>query len=184
MGLFSRNKHETTPLIVPQSETTARIMATIEHLQLDQDEVVLVGSAALVLYGATLGQYDPIKDQYTERPGDVDFAASPEYMQKVFAEGAPSGTKPSRKDVHNNQTVVQIDTPYLSADLITRFQEDRDDLSQYSTKFRQRLGKHSRPIAGTGYRIATSRSIEEELRRNFSDPKAQQDLAAFNSRPR
>lgn len=179
MHLF-RHEADTTPLTPPDNETTEHILATIEQLQLDKDEVMVVGSAALVLYGAKLNTYDPVFRRDTPRPGDVDFGSTPGYMEHLYQHGSPSGISGIVKPVGNRQTILQFSTDHLPVDVITRYNSDRHDIAEYDSRFRKLMRRHSRPLAGSSVGIADESYILHELRSHGRvDPKAAADLRAF-----
>lgn len=178
MGLF-KNKNELPHLTPANTEASATVLETIERLQLDPDETMVVGSAALALYGAILSNYDPLTGESKPRPGDVDFASTASYMDHLYQNGTPTGLEAVIKPVVNRQTILRVETGALPADVITRYDE-RHSMERYDARFRKVIAERSRRIEGTGMRIADYELIERELRSNAKfDQKAASDLAAL-----
>jgi hypothetical protein len=98
MVFLRRSSSEPTPLVPPDTEVAGRVMQTIDRADLDPEHVMLVGSAALALYGTHLSTYDPgLCRHVEERPGDVDFLSTTQYMEALYATGEHAGL-PSHKD--------------------------------------------------------------------------------------
>ena len=183
----SRAPSESSPLVVADNEITRKIIETHDqYLQLDPERTMLVGSAAMALYGIHLSDYDPLSDTKITRPNDLDFAANPLYMEDVCANGTKKGLAANVKSQGSDQTILRVDTPLLPADLITRFDDD-GDIESFSRKFQAALDRNSRPVDGSELRIITPTKMLRELRRNSFDPKAAADYtnaATFFGRTR
>ena len=173
MNFLRRNTPEHQLLQPGESAEADQVYATLEQAPVNPEEVLLVGSAALVLYGATLSSYDPVTARHAPRPGDVDFVATVDHMEDLYQQGIGR----PRPLAHSRSTVLRVDTPALPIDLISRYHSGssrRHDQKLYQTIHA------SRSIAGTAIRIATPQHLIHELKgRRTLDPKASQDLAAL-----
>jgi hypothetical protein len=186
MSMFFRKKNELSPLVPSDNTINERILRTIEQADLDPQEVMVVGSAALLLYGAELDFYDPDLGEIRERPGDVDFASTASYMEDLFANGTRSGAVAIRKPSDNKrQVMLRIKTDFLPVDVITRYR-DGGNMERYDERFRRAvLARSSRPIDGASARVATPSYLRGELK--FNAPlyaKASQDSMAFEKSQR
>lgn len=182
MGLFRKTNKMLEPLIPANTPVAHKVMETLRSLEgrIDPDEVMLVGSAALVLYGVRLHSFDdPISGRSGKnRPGDLDFTATVEHMDTLFARG--DFTLKENIDPHTIQTVLHSDarTPNeLPVDVITRYQDGRQDPSKYDTALRKHI-RTAHTIGSTAFRIISLDEAISSLQSSFKDPKAQLDLAA------
>ena len=173
MALFKNKHHESTPLIPASSAEAEQVLATLERTDIDPTQVLLVGSAALALYGATLERDFTTGEP---RPGDVDLLASTTYASQLYA--AERGTI---KDLVNNNhlTVLRLsDGEPLPIDIITA---PRDSLN--TNAYDQRLYKRiqeGRQIEGTDYRVLSLAHLIKAKKADMPayDPKAASDLAS------
>ncbi len=159
------------------SNTTSRILRTAEELSLVRDEVILVGSAALALYGVYLAA-DPLRPtSRTPRPGDADFVSTLGYAQHLAQEGTPTGLVGRRKPNVSGPPILQIATRELSADIIPHNPHASDRMDQ---QFRERIDRESVEVDGSNLRVATPQKLAQELRgRARVDRKAASDLNAL-----
>ena len=170
MSLFRRNTTDHSPLVPADTPATEHIYATLEHAPIDPEHVLLVGSAALALYGATLRD-DSLG---VPRPGDVDFVATVEHMEDLYRQKVGY----ERPIPHSKSTVLRIDTPVLPIDLVSRYRGGSP--TAYDEKLRRTMHAASRPLADTAFRVATPHLLQRELRRRqHNDSKARQDLIAL-----
>ncbi|QQS21557.1 hypothetical protein IPM09_03455 [Candidatus Saccharibacteria bacterium] len=173
----SRRSHS-TPLVPADTPTAERVLRSAEYLGLDPSQTMLVGSAALCIYGVELDTNDPLIQQSWPRPSDLDFASTPLYMNHLAAHGTPTGLEAHLKPTHNpSQTILTISTKELPADIITRFRPGRDNLLSYHKRFLAYLEQHSRPVEGTAIRIITQPAALKELQSHSLDPKVARDLS-------
>lgn len=172
-----RSRSEQHPLTPANTPIASRILRTYELLGVDPDHAMLVGSAAMALYGITPSSYDPVLHAARERPSDLDLATDPLYMSDVFTHGTATGLSAIRKFVTSPQTVLRVNTPEMPVDLITRFRDGRNAIEQYSARFMHHLSQTSRPIDGSELRVITPTALLAELARNNLDPKAASDLS-------
>jgi|GEM_PF-6909202 len=188
MSIFKTHQ-ELSPLSPSDSEASQRVLRTHELLDLDDDQMILVGSAAMALYGIKLSPFDPIdiNQTMTPRPSDLDFATSPLYMQTLYDPGVPLGSHvtPSGHPLHAEQLTnglvkLRIETPELPVDLLSGFRDERDSLTRFDEAFRRYTHANSRPVEGSTLRVITPRAMRRELakrQRVGLDPKAKSDLA-------
>lgn len=170
MALFQRNTTDHSPLIPAETLATEQIYGTLEHAPIDPEQVLLVGSAALALYGAVLG--GGMLD--ANRPGDLDFVATVEHMEDLYQQKLGY----ERHIPHSKSTVLRIDTPVLPIDLVSRYRGGSP--TAYDEKLRRTMHAASRPLADTAFRVATPHLLQRELRRRqHNDSKARQDLIAL-----
>ncbi|MFZ1802263.1 MAG: hypothetical protein WAW62_00900 [Candidatus Saccharimonas aalborgensis] len=178
MVFFGSRRSHNAPFIPADTPAAEQVLRSAEYLGLDPSQTMLVGSAALCLYGVELDTYDRLTKQQRPRPSDLDYASTPLYMNQLARHGTPTGLQPQLKHTLNpRQTVLTINTPELPADIITRFQPERDDLLSYHARFLAYLERHSRPVEGTALRIITQHALIKELQRNSLDPKIAHDLS-------
>ena len=170
------------PLNPYPSETTDRILQTYEHLHLDPTQTMLVGSAAAALYGIFLEPDDPVGNVTTQRPSDLDLAASPRYMEHLFQQGTVAGVSIEVKPNVTGRVGLRITTPDLPVDILTHFRDGRDDIHRFHDRFMAYHAAHSQPIAGSDMRVITLDGMRRELRaRAHDDPKARIDLANLHA---
>lgn len=182
MGFF-RKTNRTLESLTPANTPAARkVMDTLRSLEgrIDPNEVMLVGSAALVLHGVKLHSFDdPISGESGKnRPGDLDFTATVEHMDALFARG--DFTLKDNRDSHNMQTVLRSDAQTvneLPVDVITRYQDGRHNPDRYDASLRKHIAT-ARIIGDTAFRIVSLQEAISSLQTSFNDPKAQLDLAA------
>lgn len=175
-----RKKMPELPLTSNVSEHP--IVGALEASSIDPEQVVLVGSAALALYGVGLSQVDPDKS----RPEDIDLATSPLYISEVYKQGGFC-----KKDELTRQTVIrqtQWASGSLPIELICRYRNDRGGgPAGYTQLFAKFWAANSRSIPDSQFRIATTAVIAAELKnrvgsfRTILDLKAEQDLASLHS---
>jgi len=175
----------TQPPIDLDSEINQRIIESIEATDIDLERCMLVGSAALALYGVRLG----LGPNGSPRPSDVDLAASPVMMHELMDQGqTPSGMGITKKGFNSSRTVLRIasdehDPRLLPVDLLARVTSDdeRRTVLKFDRKFiAKTLPRSSTVVPGTNIRIATPRHIAEDLYQTAGlDPKAQGDLNAI-----
>lgn len=188
MGLFSKRNNNTAPLIPADTPAARKVVETLQSIDLDPNEVMLVGSAALALYGVELALVaDPIRDYATpkERPGDLDFLSTVHYIEQLYAHGTqrlPKFTKKSDDSglsTHNTATIIRapaVTKDTLPIDIITPFQETRHNPNTLDKKLRERI-LASRAIAGTAFRAITLEAAVSSMRTAHNDPKVERDLA-------
>lgn len=188
--MLRKNKHDATPIVPIDTDINRRIMQTLESLQLDPQEVMLVGSAALTLHGVELLPYSAPGEHPSRalvRPTDIDLASTASYMERVNSVGTPSGFRFSRKpteQAYNAQTILRsvggYEAPTMPVELITRFRENRDDIARYDRKFRERIQNAGRPLGDTALRIISLEAAAKDISAAARyEPKAQQDLTAI-----
>lgn len=191
MDLFRKNKNidRVSPLTPADSPAAERVLRTYELLELDYSQMMLVGSAALTLYGVELLPFDPIdgENTFAPRPSDLDFATRATYMQQLYdpakpdtAQTTPNGLAMRAKIMTAGRRGLHITTPELPVDLLSNFRDGRDNLARYDAEFRRYLAANSRPVEGTTMRIITPEAMHTELlkrQRTGMDPKAATDLA-------
>lgn len=184
--MFGKNKKNEVPVVPPDTSKTAQILRTFEHSELDPSRVVLVGSAALYLYGAELETEERalLSAVHTHgRPRDLDLAALPSYMRELEARAYNHGLLGSPGEETIGQTIVKlkpVEPDDLPIDLITSFTQKRGNIEYHDRKFYKGMSKHSRPVVGTNMRITSPGVIEKELKRRARlDPKAAADLASW-----
>lgn len=168
------------------AETSAsyRVLASLnfasEKLDLDPKEVVLVGSAALALYGVTLYR-DPYSYERNDRPHDVDMASTVAEMQRQATNG--NFAKLQDNQPEGRQIVIRsFESRPLPVELISRIEQNRGPIGpdEYDHRFRQHWKKQSIPIEDSDFRIATPGKIASELRDHKRyDRKSQVDYGHF-----
>jgi hypothetical protein len=173
------------PSAVPFSLESEKVIDTIDFLRLDPEKTVLVGSAALALYGYDLHDHDPISGNYSPRPSDLDFATLPTYMNEIHADGIHgllAAPKPHLATLTGTETILRIPSEPLPADLISRYNPDAS-LRRYEARFNRYWQHRSQELAtpkGTPFRIIGSRTLRHELSSRSGlgkiDPKATIDL--------
>lgn len=179
MVFLRRSSSEPTPLVPPDTEVAGRVMQTIDRADLDPEHVMLVGSAALALYGTHLSTYDPgLCRHVEERPGDVDFLSTTQYMEALYATGEHAGLAVTQRLGQSTGPVLQLDSTPLPIDLISRY-KGGDSLVQFDKYRRELFARVGRPLAGTAIRIASPTHIKKELARRLVDLKARRDLEDF-----
>lgn len=170
-----------------------KIVRSIERLDIDPSRFVVVGSAALKLYGIklpnfnTLSRYGNQEDSATtERPGDVDLNTQASLLQELYEAGAtPSGAPIKLKQQADpNQTILAVErdetADTLPVDMITRYKPERGSIEKYDAKMKHYYASHSVVVPGAdGIRVASPDHLKKNLRRNSSDPKYRDDLDAF-----
>lgn len=199
MPLRQKYRPENLPPLTPaDTEAASKVLETIQSLELDPDELVLVGSAAIALYGLTLrsdrspiptplGQPD-IQPEPKLRPGDVDLLATGAFASQLYEQGHLSGhaLHVGGHSARIGDAVLRTDsTVPLPVEVIVDKAAARSPLGRYSRKFSAYMDAHSRPIAGLagGPRVATPYMIREDLyqRSTALDTKATSDLNQFNA---
>lgn len=179
----SKRSHEVQSLAPDDSDVSALIIETIDHLKLDPRETILLGSAALSLYGVTLDEHDAVSTPDSRRPSDLDFASTASYMNQLYTGGTPSGLRAELKTSHAPKyTILHIDTPAMPVDITTTYQAGSPGMLKHDNKLRQRIERYAVPIDGTDMRVAAPNDLAKILKYNSSDPKARQDLAALRRR--
>lgn len=181
LSIFRPSPESTQPVGV-NSEIGHRIIESVEAAGLDLERCMLVGSAALALYGITLGP----DEHGSPRPSDADLAASPFMMHELFEDGETStGVNVRLKDNNSSRTTLRIDTPslrpdLLPIDLITRVNtsDEARNVRKFDKKFiTQTLPQASSIIPGTRIRLATPAHIAKDLKLGgVEDIKAANDL--------
>ena len=175
-----RQKTPELPLISDVGEHL--IIRTLEASPIDPEQVILVGSAALTLYGVDLPRVDPNKD----RPEDIDLATSPIYISEVYMKGGFH-----EKDELTKQMIIrqaQCASGFLPIELICRYRNYRGGgPAGYTQRFAKFWAANSQDIPGSRFHIATTAVIAAELEnragsfRTILDQKAAQDLASLRS---
>jgi hypothetical protein len=168
-----------------------RIVDSAEHLGLDPERSVLVGSAALVLYGVQLPQVDALLDPSGEtvRPKDIDFTVNASYFIELHKNGqTPSGAPVELLDDNANKQFTILTTKnhspshILPADLLTRYTADYGSVRQFDRGFQKHFRKHSTVIPGSnGLRIATPDYLKMSLKSRSVDFKYLDDLRALEA---
>lgn len=177
--MLGRKKFSTPTEIVPiDNKTSELILSSIEKSRLDLTQVKLVGSAALALYGVEL-QIDPMKNDLSSRPGDVDFITHPEYFGQLSAR-PDSNLKDSR--AFSSQLIQRIDGDGLPIDIITSFDNTKHNVDKFTRAFHKNIAS-SPLVAGTQIRVASPDDLHKELRKNATpyDPKTVNDLRSFDN---
>jgi hypothetical protein len=168
----------------PSDSLPRLVVDTIDRLQLDPEDFVVVGSAAPVLYGVTPPQQP---DDKGPRPGDVDLAATHHLFSSLYEQGqTPSDVamEPKIDHVGTRQMILRghSDASLLPVDIITRFNADRHKPAKYDNGFRKHFQANSIVVPGTenGIRVASPAHITRELK-SYSrfDAKAADDLATL-----
>lgn len=191
MGLF-KNKHDYAPLALPDNPKVERIVQTIEAANLDPEQVMLVGSAAITLYDIDLSWRNE-QGEYEERPGDVDFSIALDYLYQIDHDGHPDGLPIAAKANNDklSQNVLQVHTPFLPVDLITMHstEKSKERRKVLGDRFRASLQQHSRPIDGVNVRVATPQKLYRTLHHkqnalefsdfSMTDPKDITDYRRF-----
>lgn len=178
---MSRIFHRPDLSLLRPAETPAAgaVLDTLKQTNLDPREVLLVGSAALALYGVIL-ENDPYidLDQQATRPGDVDVLSTGSYARSVY-----DGLKHKGLDVRlktentNRATILRVDSSPLPLDVITYY-NPHNSMQRYDERFRAKVDRDSRAIEGAGgIRVATERKIEQELAGRVKELKSKTDLA-------
>ncbi len=173
MALFRKRSPDTTPFTPVESETTYKILDTLQASDLDPKATLLVGSAALALHGAVLHAAPG-----ETRPGDVDLRVTTTLAQDIFAQGSFNSAPITIKDNGNHKamTVLRLETAPLPIDLITAPLHTMRRES-YDARLEKRIAA-ARPIVGTrGYRIVSLDDIIRAQRNNMDD-KSRDDLAS------
>lgn len=193
MNCFHTPSSELPPLAPPENDKTALIMDTLERVQLDPESVLLVGSAALTLYGAQLDISSAPFTDYSRRPSDLDFLATPCYMEEVYRDGEYNGLSVARKVVSRTSTTVirigardsdTLDTLQLPIDLLSTYIErgasGRHSKEAFNARQKKRFVRIGRPIDGTPIHVLRSKHLQRELKRRSTSEKALSDLRALN----
>lgn len=197
--LHKRRLNSMKPIDISQVNSDGvenRIIDTIRSADLDPQQYMLVGSAALTLYGIDLINHQT----NLQRPHDVDLAVTAAlYKELLENKQSPSGLRVGTKKKYvgnfipgNSQHILQarpdkIDSSLLPIDLITRYKSDFT-VDEYDAGVRRHFDKNSHTIPGTnGIRIASLGHIATELVRNSNrgDVQFDNDLYAvkkFTSR--
>lgn len=178
MAFLRPNRAEYGPLIPPNTAAAEKVMATIDRVQLDPKQVMLVGSAALVLYGSRLHNDTIIENS---RPSDVDFLATTNYMESLNATGKHAGLLVTHKPGYTN-SVLRLDSEPLPVDLISNYRGDMPP-SEFDQDRYALFAHVGRPLAGTAIRIASPEHIKRELRARRVD-KSRRDLKDFKAASR
>lgn len=200
---------EAPGVVPPENEATKRVIETICSLELDPDQVLLIGSAALTLYGLTMNPYAGIPsderptqfdeetgEQYVippqpsspenarlSRPNDVDLAVSEPYIIDAYNNVVLKTVSKVPQDVrsgHRGRRVLTLSTQPLRTDLIA---------SGNGRAFKK-AHEQGRIIEGTqGIRIASPSLLKSELEYRaanggWGDPKARDDLNQIKSAER
>jgi hypothetical protein len=170
-----------------------RIVSSVERLGLDPERSVIVGSAALVLYGVDLPQMDAaLYQDDMKRPGDVDISVDATQFIELFDNGhtptgIPAAVKPDKSSKRFSTIRADADaqTGSLPVDLITRYSVDYGSINRFDRNFRKHNQANSLVMPGTdGIRIITPEQLKKTLQHNtsfgtFSDRKYQDDLNAL-----
>ena len=171
MSLFKHHS-EQLPLQPADTEASERVLTTLERSNLDPHHILLVGSAALALYGVTLS---PDERTGASRPGDIDLLTTTHYAEQLYNTG-----KGTVKDIVNrdHMTVLRFDAEPLPIDIITAPQESLD-LARYDRHLQKRMDG-SRVIAGLGVRVLSLPDIIAAKKHDMPeyDPKVADDLAS------
>lgn len=172
---------------LPSESLEHRIISSVEALDLDPSRFIIVGSAAIALYGIAPPEY--VYDPEHPRPHDVDLATGASaYAELIVSGRTPSGVplveKPILSKVSgyiSRATPVDTDVSLLPVDIITRFNPIKNNPKQYDEGFHRYFSQHSIPLPGSSskIRVASPHYIEQELVRNSLDPKYALDLATF-----
>jgi len=185
-----------SPLRVPDINTfepnsvERRIIDSADQLGLDPEHSVLVGSAALVLYGVQLPQLDPLSpNKNVVRPSDVDFSVDASHFIELYDNGHTPGGAPVEFKADNANKRFSILTAgarpksqALPADLITRYSADYGSVRRFDRNFQKHYRKNSTVIPGTnGLRVATPEYLKQTLKTQSIDPKYLADLQAFEA---
>ena len=153
-----------------------RIISSVEQLDIDLARSVLVGSAALKLYGVELPG---------NRPGDVDLTLdASQFIELYEARKTPSGLSlaPMVENRNPKFSILEIpgDQARLPVDAITQFDARTTSQAHYDKKFQAHYQKHAVTLPGaSGVRIATPDYLRRTLKAQSGDPKHRADLAAF-----
>ena len=167
-----------------------KIVRTIDRLGIDPSRAVVVGSAALTLYGVEL--QDRIDGIARSRPHDVDLSVDvTTFLSQCEAEQArlkkDCETPPSLKLAKDlNQTLLTIpakDPNHLPVDIITRYQgqDEKKSIQKYDAGFASYYRKNSLQLPGSnGIRVITQDRLVAELEKHrFLDEKYDRDLWSY-----
>lgn len=181
--MFNLNKkNDLKPLEPADTPETERILNTLEKIAINPDEVMLVGSAAMALYGIRLYPVDPLTNKYHQRPSDIDFASTASYMEQLHGDRQLSQYVVTRKPDIGNQTILRVASDPMPIDLITRFR-DGSGMEAYDQRFRAQMIKKSRPLQGSVVRVATLDTLYHSLKSNSRfDRKAIHDLNSLTDK--
>lgn len=172
---------EHAPLRPAATPAAERVLETLERCDLNPEDTLLVGSAALALYGVTLSPHaDRDVTNPVERPGDVDVLSTASYAEDVF-DGREHAGFAVRKETENTNfaTFLRVNSAPLRLDIITYYKGG--SMARFDARFRARIARDSREIEGAhGIRVATERKLGQELAGRYRDPKAQRDLAELH----
>ena len=155
-------------------------METINQLGLVRDEVILVGSAALTLYGVHLFADPLLEEDKKPRPGDVDFVSTLEYASHLALSGLGNSLPVKIKNNAVGRRILKIDSQPLTADIIPH---DIHASTRADRSFRKKIATHSVAIDGTDIRVATPEKLHQQLSRQHRlDRKAASDKAMLRRR--
>lgn len=178
----SRSSNKEPQLISPVwSPKAEEIVETLNHSGLNPEHTLLVGSAALVLYGANLSS-DELHPE-TPRFGDVDLSTTANHAKEIFDSRLDSDSPLVIKTGNQNnmtRTVIRMDAKPLPIDIITAplsLSGDERALAKHDKRIHDRI-QSSPKIAGMDFRIASLDDIIKlkKLDAAANDPKAQLDL--------
>lgn len=169
--MSKRRLREAVPLNPGQMDAVGkRVLETINNLELPKDRFVLVGSAALVMYGITPPSHENKKPG--PRPHDVDLTIS----GKTFAELAQAGQTPNGvlvadKNVYagSRKLILTANSTdnHFPVDLITSYSpRSGKSLDAHDTGFNRHYQTKAHTIPETTIRVASLEHIATELRRN------------------
>lgn len=166
-------------LIPAETPEAQSVLETIDHVGFDPEEVVLVGSAALALYGVKLPPF-PDKNSLP-RPHDVDFRTTNEFASAINPVTHPHLTLSSQIR-YAGETIDNYWTSYLSVDVITK--QPWTSLKRSDKRLREGIRNAPR-IEGSHIRIVPAAHVEKRLRsRAATDPKAAEDLYGLREKIR
>lgn len=176
------------PLEIHKDDLAQRIIETSQSLDLDPARSLIVGSAALYLYGIMPPSVtDPIARKHpTDRPGDVDHAVSAMLFNEIFtknqtANGTPVSSAAMRHYGEQYALAVEPGSPrLLKSDIIARY-NGRIEPEESEQRFIA-YHKNAPTIPGTTVRVAELNVVYDELEhRSRADPKSLEDFNALRS---
>lgn len=168
---------------LPTESVERKIVDSIEDLgfdEIDTMRAVIVGSAALRLYGVQL--YRP-EAQEPGRPGDIDLTIDASLFMKLNqARETPSGVPLRAKEQCNPRFTIMRAEGEFPIDLITQFTFDRGSIEKYDKNFQKHYNRNSQIIPGSSdVRIATPDYLKQTLKQQKNDLKYADDLRDFTT---
>lgn len=191
--MFNQHKKERSiaaqmqPLAVEEDDLAQRIVETSRALDLDPTRSLIVGSAALYLYGILPPMIidDVSRKHPSVRPGDVDISVSALLFNETFVNyQTPSGALPSNVNMsqYDGQHTLRVkpdNSRLLEADIISRY-DGKMELEEQEKRFIA-YHKDAPTIPKTDIRVASLDTVYVELKRRSqaADPKAREDFKAM-----